>query len=182
MSGLGCIDSIYVHNTHIMATVAILARRATPGRRRSTACSRHPELELVALGSDSLAGTAGARARPAARTATCPMFVPNLEAAASGAEVIFLCLGNNEAAAFEPPTAPSWSTSPASTGSPTPPSPTQWYGLAPGAWSYGLPEVHPADGPADREPRLLRDCRRCSRSRRCAASIAGDVIVEPSRG
>ena len=33
----------------------------------------------------------------------------------------------------------------------------KWYGLAPGAWSYGLPEVHPAEGPLIANPGLLRD-------------------------
>ena len=28
----------------------------------------------------------------------------------------------------------------------------KWYGLAPGAWSYGLPEVHPAEGPLIANP------------------------------
>ena len=76
------------------------------------------------------------------------MFVPNVEAAASGADVIFLCLGNEQAAAFEPPDDDAVVDRPRR----RPParrrrrSPSAGTALTPGAWSYGLPEVHPAEG------------------------------------
>ncbi len=62
----------------------------------------HPELELVALGSDSLAG------RPAAAldvrlNGHLPPFVANAEALSADADVVFAALSNAEAATLEPP-------------------------------------------------------------------------------
>src|SRR3989442_12435735 len=62
----------------------------------------HPELEVVALGSNSLAGEPAA-ALDLRLNGSLPAFVPNSEALASGADVLFLCLGPGEAAAVEPP-------------------------------------------------------------------------------
>ena len=74
------------------------------------------------------------------------MFSTNLEAAASGADVIFLCLGNDQAAAFAPPdgavVVDLTGVHRLLDGGLA----DQWYGLTPGAWSYGLPEVQPAEG------------------------------------
>ncbi len=65
----------------------------------------HPELELFALGSDSLAGRAAAELDPRlARNGTCvPAFVTNAEALASGADLLFVCLDHLSAAGMEPP-------------------------------------------------------------------------------
>ena len=108
----------------------------------------HPELEVVALGSDSLAGEPPS-ALDLRLNGSLSAFVPNAEALASGADVLFLCLGHDEAAAFEPPAdavvvdlsgghrlreAALYD---------------DWYGFAhplPGAlreWSYALPELYP---------------------------------------
>ncbi len=108
----------------------------------------HPELEVVALGSDSLAGEPPS-ALDLRLNGSLPAFVPNAEALASGADVLFLCLGHDEAAAFEPPAdavvvdlsgghrlrdAALYD---------------DWYGFEhplPGAlteWSYALPELYP---------------------------------------
>src|SRR3989442_3534643 len=108
----------------------------------------HPELEVVALGSDSLAGEPPS-ALDLRLNGSLPEFGPNAEAMASGADVLFLCLGHDEAAAFEPPAdavvvdlsgghrlrdAALYD---------------DWYGFEhplPGAlteWSYALPELYP---------------------------------------
>ena len=65
----------------------------------------HPDLALVALGSDTLAGAPAASLDPRlGRTgAALPAFVRNGDALAAGADVVFLCLGHEEAAAVEPP-------------------------------------------------------------------------------
>src|SRR2546423_13285520 len=85
-----------------MATVAILGASGYAGQETLDRVLRHPELEVVALGSDSLAG------RPAAAldvrlNGSLPRFVPNEEALASGADVVFWCVEHREAAALEPP-------------------------------------------------------------------------------
>src|SRR3954453_11823835 len=81
------------------------ARRGSAGYAGQETLDRvlaHPELELVALGSDSLAGSSGS-ALDVRLNGSLPALVRNDEAAASGADVLFLCLGNERAAAFDPP-------------------------------------------------------------------------------
>ena len=62
----------------------------------------HPELELVALGSDSLAGSPASVLDPRLN-GSLPAFVTNDEALAAGAELVFCCLEHERAAALEPP-------------------------------------------------------------------------------
>ena len=62
----------------------------------------HPELELVALGSDSLAGSPASVLDPRLN-GSLPAFVTNEEALAAGAELVFCCLEHERAAALEPP-------------------------------------------------------------------------------
>jgi N-acetyl-gamma-glutamyl-phosphate reductase len=57
---------------------------------------------VVALGSDSLAGEPPS-ALDLRLNGSLPAFVPNAEALTSGADLLFLCLAHDEAAAVEPP-------------------------------------------------------------------------------
>jgi N-acetyl-gamma-glutamyl-phosphate reductase len=135
-----------VHNTQIVATAAILGAAGYTGQETLDRILRHPELELIALGSDSLAGRPAHVLHPSLN-GSVPMFTPNDEAARSGADVIFLCLGNEQAAAFQPP---DHDTVVIDLGGvhrlADEALSERWYGLTPGAWSYGLPEIHPAEG------------------------------------
>src|SRR5262249_14981604 len=104
-----------------------------------------PQLELIALGSDSLSGSPASALDPRLN-GSLPAFTTNAEAAASGADVIFLCLENALAAAFQPPAD---TVVVDLTGVHRLADDAQaeaWYGLTPGAWSYGLPELYPATG------------------------------------
>ncbi len=85
-----------------MPTAAILGASGYAGQETLDRVLAHPELELVALGSDSLAGH-GASALDVRLNGHLPAFVPNEEALAAGADVVFACLGNQEAAALVPP-------------------------------------------------------------------------------
>jgi N-acetyl-gamma-glutamyl-phosphate reductase len=85
-----------------MPTAAILGASGYAGQETLDRVLAHPELELVALGSDSLAGR-GASALDVRLNGHLPAFVPNEEALAAGADVVFACLGNEEAAALVPP-------------------------------------------------------------------------------
>ena len=134
-----------MHNTQIVVTVAILGSAGYTGQETIDRVLNHPGLELVALGSDSLAGRP-AQALDPRLNGSVPRFTANTEAAAAGAELIFLCFGNEQAAAFEPPREAVvidlggvHRLSDESLA-------RRWYGVSPGAWSYGLPEVHPATG------------------------------------
>jgi N-acetyl-gamma-glutamyl-phosphate reductase len=162
------------------STVAILGSAGYTGQETLDRVLAHPGLELVALGSDSLAGRPAHALDPRLNGAV-PMFTSNLEAGGAGAEVIFLCLGNEQAAAFDPPEGAvvidlggvHRLTDPALA--------EKWYGLVPGSWSYGLPEVHPAEGPLIANPGCyatatllalwpLRD------------AIEGDIVVDAKSG
>ena len=85
-----------------MPTAVILGASGYAGQETLDRVLAHPELELVALGSDSLAGR-GASALDVRLNGHLPAFEPNDQAVAAGAEVVFACLGNEEAAALVPP-------------------------------------------------------------------------------
>src|SRR3954467_10765630 len=85
-----------------MPSVAIIGASGYAGQETLDRVLRHPELELLALGSDSLAGES-ASALDVRLNGSLPRFVANDEAAAAGADLLFLCLDHDRAAAFEPP-------------------------------------------------------------------------------
>ena len=85
-----------------MATAAILGCAGYTGQETLDRLLAHPELEPVALGSDSLAGQRASSLDPRLN-GDLPPFVTNAEALAAGADVVFLCLGHEAAAAIEPP-------------------------------------------------------------------------------
>jgi N-acetyl-gamma-glutamyl-phosphate reductase len=111
----------------------------------------HPQLEVIALGSDSLAGEPPS-SLDLRLNGSLPAFVPNAEAVASGADVLFLCLDHDEAAALEPP--PGAVVVDLSGGHRLNDGALygDWYGFThpfPGElaeWSYALPELFPPTG------------------------------------
>ncbi|MHB8468236.1 MAG: N-acetyl-gamma-glutamyl-phosphate reductase [Gaiellaceae bacterium] len=140
-----------------MATAALLGASGYSGQETLDRVLRHPELELVALGSDSLAGEPAA-ALDVRLNGSLPAFVANDIALAAGADVVFVCLGHERAAALAPPAGAvvvdlsgahrlhDAALYPA------------WYGFehpAPqtlGSWSYALPELAPPSGPLIANP------------------------------
>jgi N-acetyl-gamma-glutamyl-phosphate reductase len=134
-----------------MATAAILGTAGYTGQETLDRLRAHPGLEVLALGSDSLAGQSASALDPRLN-GSLPWFVSNDEAAGSGADVVFCCLGHAEAAAFEPP-GDSVVVDLSGAHRLTDASVAQdWYGAAPGAWSYGLPELYPPSGPLIANP------------------------------
>jgi N-acetyl-gamma-glutamyl-phosphate reductase len=85
-----------------MPTAAILGASGYSGQETLDRVLRHPELEVVALGSDSLAGEP-ASALDVRLNGSLPRFVPNEQALTAGADVLFVCLGHERAAELEPP-------------------------------------------------------------------------------
>jgi N-acetyl-gamma-glutamyl-phosphate reductase len=128
-----------------MTTAAILGCAGYTGQETLDRLLAHPELEPVALGSDSLAGKPAAALDPRLN-GRLPAFVPNDEAALSGADVVFLCLDHTAAAAFSPPDDAVVVDLSGAHRLRDAEVARRWYGIAPGAWSYGLPEVAPPEG------------------------------------
>jgi N-acetyl-gamma-glutamyl-phosphate reductase len=140
-----------------MPTLAILGASGYSGQETLDRALRHPELEIVALGSDSLEGES-ASALDVRLNGSLPAFVSNEQALASGADVVFACLGNDRAAVLEPPEdtvvidlsgahrLQDAALYPA------------WYGFEhprPGGlpdWSYAVPELYPPTGPLIANP------------------------------
>jgi len=85
-----------------MATAAILGASGYAGQETLDRVLSHPELEIVALGSDSLAGETAA-ALDVRLNGSLPPFVPNEEAVAAGADVVLACLPNERAAELDVP-------------------------------------------------------------------------------
>jgi N-acetyl-gamma-glutamyl-phosphate reductase len=136
-----------------MPTTAILGASGYAGQETLDRVLTHPELELVALGSDSLAGSTAA-ALDVRLNGALPRFQTNAEAAAAGAELIFLCLGNEQAAVFEPP-ADAVVVDLSGAHRLEPSLYPQWYGFEhprPGAWEYGIPELFAPAGPLIANP------------------------------
>jgi N-acetyl-gamma-glutamyl-phosphate reductase len=124
---------------------AILGASGYSGQEVLDRVLRHPELVVVALGSDSLAGES-ASALDVRLNGSLPPFVPNDEALATGADVIFLCLDNERAAAVEAPDGVVVVDLSGVHRLADPEVALRHYPAAPGAWSYGLPELFPPQG------------------------------------
>jgi N-acetyl-gamma-glutamyl-phosphate reductase len=86
-----------------LPSVAILGASGYSGQETLDRVLAHPELELVALGSDSLAAEPAAGHYPRLAGYDLPAFVANANALAAGAEVVFLCLDHERAAGLTPP-------------------------------------------------------------------------------
>ena len=140
-----------------MPTAAVLGAAGYAGQEVLDRLLGHPELELIALGSDSLAG------EPAATldvrlNGHLPAFVSNDEALASGADVLFACLGHEEAAALEPPADTVVVDLSGAHRLADPALYPAWYGFdhprpsALAAWSYAIPELAPPRGPLVANP------------------------------
>jgi N-acetyl-gamma-glutamyl-phosphate reductase len=141
----------------VAITAAILGASGYAGQETLDRVLRHPELEVVALGSDSLAG------EPAATldvrlNGSLPRFAGNDEALAAGADLVFVCLSHDRASVLEPPAGAvvvDLSGAHRLQDSTLYPS---WYGFEhPRAetlsdWCYAVPELFPPTGPLISNP------------------------------
>jgi N-acetyl-gamma-glutamyl-phosphate reductase len=138
-------------------TVAILGTAGYTGQEALDRVLAHPELEPVALGSDSLSGRP-ANALDVRLNGNLPAFVSNEEALDAGAELVLACLGHEDAATLEPPAdtvVVDLSGAHRLADAELYPA---WYGFEhprPGtlsSWSYALPELWPPTGPLVANP------------------------------
>ena len=150
-------------------TTTILGASGYAGQETLDRVLAHPELELVALGSDSLAGQ-GASVLDPRLNGNVPAFVSNDAALAAGAELVFCCLDHERAALLDAPAdvgrRRSLRRAPARAAVALRRVVRLRASAAAGAAGVELrdPRALPADRAADREPRLLRD-RRAARAR-----------------
>lgn len=89
-----------------MAYTAIVGASGYSGQETLDRVLAHPELDLFALGSDTLAGQAASALDPRLSrngASQAPSFVTNAEALQSGADLVFVCLDHERAAEILPP-------------------------------------------------------------------------------
>jgi N-acetyl-gamma-glutamyl-phosphate reductase len=134
-----------------MPTAAILGASGYAGQETLDRVLAHPGLELVALGSDSLASQP-ASALDVRLNGNLPSFVSNQNALAAGADVVFACLGHVQAAALEPPADAVVVDLSGAHRLREPSLYPSWYGFEHprpdglGHWSYAVPELTPPTG------------------------------------
>jgi len=86
-----------------MADVSIVGAAGYTGQETLDRVLGHPHLDLVAVGSDSLAGEVGCALDQRLAAAAMPAFVTNDAALAHEADVTIICLSHEAAAAIEVP-------------------------------------------------------------------------------
>jgi N-acetyl-gamma-glutamyl-phosphate reductase len=164
-----------------MATVAILGASGYSGQETLDRVLRHPDLEVAALGSDSLAGETAA-ALDVRLNGSLPHFIPNEDALAAGADVVFLCLGNERAAAIEPPADTIVVDLSGAHRLADPELARVWYAVAPGAWSYGLPELYAPEGNLIANPGCYATAALLALAPLAGAINPGTVVVDAKSG
>jgi N-acetyl-gamma-glutamyl-phosphate reductase len=164
-----------------VATVAILGASGYSGQETLDRVLRHPDLEVAALGSDSLAGETAA-ALDVRLNGSLPRFVPNEDALAAGADVVFLCLGNERAAAIDPPADTIVVDLSGAHRLADQELARVWYAVAPGAWSYGLPELYAPEGNLIANPGCYATAALLALAPLAGAIDPGTVVVDAKSG
>ena len=164
-----------------MLGAAILGASGYSGQEMLDRILRHPDLEAVALGSDSLAGEP-ASALDVRLNGSLPRFVPNDEALAAGADVVFLCLGNERAALVEPPEDAVVIDLSGVHRLAVPEVALRHYPAAPGPWSYGLPELAPPEGRLIANPGCYATAALLALGPLSDALVAGSVVIDGKSG
>jgi len=138
-----------------MPYVSIVGSAGYTGQETLDRVLRHPDLELYAVGSDSLAGQDATALDPRLNRnggKRVPRLITNAAALACEADVTFLCLSHEEAAGLEPPARGIVVDLSGAHRLQAPTQYEEWYGFTHprpeelGSWSYGLPELTPPEG------------------------------------
>ena len=138
-----------------MATVSIVGGSGYTGQETLDRVLHHPDLQLHAVGSDTLAGREATALDPRLNRnggRRVPRFITNEAALAAGADVTFLCLPHDEAAAVEPPARGVLVDLSGGHRFLDPAVYDSWYGFAHprpaelSHWCYGLPELSAPSG------------------------------------
>jgi N-acetyl-gamma-glutamyl-phosphate reductase len=130
-----------------MVTAAVIGCAGYTGQELVDRLLSHPEVDIAALGSDSLGGAPASALDPRLDAEALPSLTSNDEALAVGAELLFVCLGHEEAAALDPPADAVVVDLSGAHRLQRPELYAEWYGFEhPGGlegWSYALPELFP---------------------------------------
>ena len=170
-----------------MATAAILGCSGYTGQETLDRVLAHPQLDVVALGSDSLAGKS-ASALDIRLNGALPALVTNAEALAEGADVAFWCLGHEEAAALAPPPAGVVVDLSGAHRLRAPSLYGCWYGFEHprsgelSDWEYALPELFPADGRLLANPGCYATAALLALAPLADAVEPGSVVVDGKSG
>ena len=149
-----------MHTMH-MPYVSIVGAAGYTGQETLDRVLHHPDLELYAVGSDSLAGREAAALDPRLNRnggRRVPRLITNAAALACEADVTFVCLPHEEAALVEPPSRGIVVDLSGAHRLRDAAQYDAWYGFSHpkpdglGDWSYGLPELTPPTGPLVANP------------------------------
>ena len=174
-----------------MAYAVIVGASGYTGQETLDRVLAHPELELYAVGSDSLAGRQATALDPRLNRnggKRVPVFIPNEYALDCGADVTFVCLPHEEAAALEPPRRGVVVDLSGAHRFADPAVYDEWYGFTHPrpqqleAWSYGLPELRPAEGRLIANPGCYATAALLALWPIRDAIEPGDVIVDAKSG
>jgi N-acetyl-gamma-glutamyl-phosphate reductase len=171
-----------------MLRSAIIGCAGYAGQETLDRVLSHPELEPVALGSDSLAGRSASTLDPRLAHAELPEFVSNAEALAADADLVFLCLGADEAAAVAPPDNAVVVDLSGGHRLLNPLLYEEWYGFAHpraddlGDWSYAIPELWPPSGELIANPGCYATAALLALAPIADAIDPGSVVVDAKSG
>jgi len=176
---------------HSMPSVSIVGAAGYTGQETLDRVLAHPQLELVAVGSSSLAGRPATALDPRLNrngTSQVPVFVANDAALAAGADVTFLCLSHEEAAALEPPAEGVVVDLSGAHRLHDPSQYERWYGFThprPGdlaQWVYGLPELVEGTGRLIANPGCYATATLLALAPLKGAIEPGSVVVDAKSG
>jgi N-acetyl-gamma-glutamyl-phosphate reductase len=174
-----------------MAYVSIVGSAGYTGQETLDRVLRHPELELYAVGSDSLAGQDATALDPRLNRnggKRVPRLITNAAALACEADVTFLCLPHEEAAELEPPARGVVIDLSGAHRLADPGQYEAWYGFTHprpeglADWSYGLPELSPPEGRLVANPGCYATAVLLALGPIAAAVDPGSVVVDAMSG
>jgi N-acetyl-gamma-glutamyl-phosphate reductase len=151
----------------------------------------HPELDLYAVGSDTLAGRDATALDPRLNRnggKRVPVFIPNEYALDCGADVTFVCLPHEQAAALKPPSRGIVVDLSGAHRFADPQLYEEWYGFVHprpkqlDSWSYGLPELLPPDGRLIANPGCYATAALLALWPIRDAIEPGDVVIDAKSG
>jgi N-acetyl-gamma-glutamyl-phosphate reductase len=174
-----------------MAYAVIVGASGYTGQETLDRVLAHPELDLYAVGSDTLAGRDATALDPRLNRnggKRVPVFIPNEYALDCGADVTFVCLPHEEAAALKPPSRGIVVDLSGAHRFADPQLYEEWYGFVHprpkqlDSWSYGLPELLPPDGRLIANPGCYATAALLALWPIRDAIEPGDVVIDAKSG